>query len=338
MNPVAAVSARFFDRIYELNSSRLVMPVNKRYPIDQVAVDEWVIGLQTNGAPELVVRFAQTFQQNARHISFEEFYHELYKCAVRLRNSCAKTNKRIVMLIPEDTSTPVMRKSGFWVGLLIWPIVRPFVVEVVQGFQDVDMSLVESGNTVFLYADDASFTGNQASDLARLDAYEKSGKEVEFCMVIPFMTEQAREEIRTYWGDEIQFYSSSTDLLPLSAFFSREEVFEVALYPGFAQLKPEQCMVYFDHKMPDSVSTTDFLFLFGPVYLGSRRFKTRPFVSGCDASSLRLYPSHGTGKQSVEQELAHYLSYRVSPLTIEARGGVVCPARFYGGILYEWPA
>jgi hypothetical protein len=341
----AQPSALLMDELYQLNSGKLIMPVNKRYPVDKVAVEEWIGDLAnflSGEEREAVLDFALVFQQNMQYISFDTFYRELRKCAMKLRKMCIAQGREILLLVPEQTS-----KSNFWVALMIWPIIRQFVTQVVVDFDMVDWSKVQSKDSYLVYVDDASFTGSQASESIWFQNFPDD-KRAQLCFIIPFVSELARKRILDEIIDErfeyALFIHSEIELKPLSAFFTEEKIQKIQEYPGFVNLRPGQCMAYFDHKMPDQVSTTDFIFLFAPVYLGPGVFKVRSLVQNCDVTLHRIYRNRPNSQdelealETLETQVYEFLTKKQRLATlIERDGGVVCPPAFYRTIPYKWP-
>lgn len=281
IRPDADESVIEFDHVYEENKSVLLMPANKSYPINRSAVADWVASLQETGAPSAVVEFAQVFQANARHIPFSEFYEELVTLARSLSFKCQQEQSVIWLSRGQFVS-----KSNYWVCLMIWPYIREHVVRVNEGFTLNEKFYTQFPRVRYVFADDASYSGSQATNGIGFNRYlwhiDVPGT---VCVLVPYITKvaqnliESRHRIPSIMTIEILY---AVKLPVLSDLFPVEKLEEVKKYPGFAVLGETQTMVYFDHKMPDSVSNADLMFLFAPTYVRSeKRFVTRSLISSC---------------------------------------------------------
>jgi hypothetical protein len=277
----AEYSVTEFDFVYETNKSIILMPPDKSYPINREAVTDWVTSLQETGAPSVVVEFAQIFQANAKHISFAEFYENLVRMARTLSSKCREEQSVIWLAHARDT-----KKSAYWVCLMIWPYIRKHVVRVSGEFTTDESFYSKFPRVRYVFADDASYSGSQA--VQRTGFWEpRAPPDVlgKVTVLIPYVTKVARELIarndRIPPGMTIEFLYA-VEFQTLSDLFPVEKIVEARKYPGFALLGNNQTMVYFDHKIPDSISNTDLIFLFGPTYIQSEKgFLTRSLISNC---------------------------------------------------------
>jgi hypothetical protein len=343
-----ALTPFLLDAIYRMNAGKLKMPANQRYPIDRAAVEEWCVALEASYAPKIVIDFARAFQSIMMNISFDEFYKSLTRSATRLAEKCQEGDINIVVLVLTNT-----RKSNFWVTMMIWPFIRKHVTQVVRAQYEVNWSAIRPGKTFYLFADDAAYTGSQAVDLLTLHRAPVDA-DIKVCIVIPFMTKQAKNYITRSVLNPLIFFHSRTQLPSLIDFFSEEEISEIALYPGFVHLTPFQSPVYFDHKMPDTLSCTNWLFALGPVYLdrkirdasgmnwlvtfgpgreNDKQFQTKSFITGCSADDVPFTNNVTKASPSYEQTVADYLM-RGKPRIREI---AMCPPRFSATIEYDLP-
>jgi hypothetical protein len=242
---------------------------------------------------------------------------------------CEQNGYEIVMIVPTNS-----RKSNFWVSLLVWPFIRDRVAQVDGIGEDILWSRVLPNQTYYLYADDAAFTGNQAADLLRLNRAPAFAR-VEVCVLVPFTTKQARDHITRTLGKEPLFMRSRMELASLSEFFTTAEINSISRYPGFVHLAGMQSMTYFDHKMPDTLSTTNWLFALAPVYRGPGKFDTRSLVTGCSAENVAFTKFWDAEGEKRTEVIATYLSSGATPVRLDdAR---MCPPRFSATIAYTWP-
>lgn len=343
LHPLAGEEVIKFDRVYELNASKIMMPESNTYPLDRDAIAEWISGLRSTGAPTAVVDFAIFFQNNARHISFKEFYANLTASAQQLQSECEADNGVIVSLVPSD-----QKKSNYWVNLLIWPIIRKHVVRITLGLNWELAVRYPDVNVRYLYADDAAYSGEQAS--GKLTFYNPTipPPNLRACVLIPFITEGARSLISDTISKRmisVEFFKARDDPRQLHDSFTSKQLSEVRAYPGFAKLFPTQALLYFDHKLPDTISAPDFLFALGPVYIASSEtFQTRPLIANCVISfdTKRTYQHNGkvysAPKTQAEKDVYIATIFKETGYSIfNFEFLIVCPPRFPASINYEMP-
>ena len=149
------ISPNIFDKFYKQNVSRLEMSKSVNYPISHNNLNIWLSNIQK--IPQLS-KFGYEFAQTLTHISFGEFYENLWKLGITLLQ---KFNKNISDSEVNETNKVYVyiganpQKSNLWVICLLWPTIKP----IVKGLLTAIDSNIKSDT--ILYIDDCSYSGNQ---------------------------------------------------------------------------------------------------------------------------------------------------------------------------------
>jgi hypothetical protein len=146
------ISPVIFDKFYKQNVSRLEMPKGVNYPISHNNLNIWLSNIQK--IPQLT-KFGYEFAQTLTHISFAEFYENLWKLGITLlqkftTNKDPSVNKNGVYIY--IGSNP--QKSNLWCVLLLWSTIKPIVKGLLTS---IDNNISDT----ILYIDDCSYSGNQ---------------------------------------------------------------------------------------------------------------------------------------------------------------------------------
>lgn len=201
---------------------------------------------------------------NIRHVSFHQFVNALNQTIDRLAASGALDEPFALAPI-----VGTMCKSGLWVMELILdrtlighdPKFYPALVfEPGEDSEVFQRRALERGITTLVLVDDAAYTGLQAGLYARFISPRM--QRVEF--VIPFSTQQAKDVIL----ERIPVEKSriwSLEVIPVS--------------PLGVDGNQQRTAWYFDHKLPDSVSTFPEL---------------RHWISGCQSRKDCMLPPYKT--------------------------------------------
>ena len=206
----SALNVETFNLLYEENKEKLKPKVS--YPIDEVALQNWIHNMEKEthfiyknlkekdsfyrDSCDLQKLYAEWVRKTIRHIGFDEFYDNLQKIASQVRDLCEKKAKKIILCIPSDN---LIKKSNFWVSLLIWPFIKDYVVDVTQN------SLLEfyhdkrNENYIFLMVDDGGFSGEQMSQYVRNFTF--LGKNDTLMIGLVATTQYARDRIIKTWRE-----------------------------------------------------------------------------------------------------------------------------------------
>lgn len=141
------ISSSIFDSFYEENKSKLNMlkPVN--YPISHNNLNIWLNNIKNSNNKPLI-KFGYEFAQTLTHISYNEFYENLWKLGITLLQKFNDSQKVYVYIGGN------LQKSNLWVTLLLWPTIKPIIKGLLT---DIPKNFTDT----ILYIDDCSYSGNQ---------------------------------------------------------------------------------------------------------------------------------------------------------------------------------
>jgi hypothetical protein len=309
---------KFLHSLAIKNRETLKMPKGVTFPLKTDAMLKWV----ENQSTDLLKRVARVIASAARHISFVEFYNKLMMAAIWIENRYLPILRRdtaqgrpvypLVLLPGKD---PVA-KSNLWVLLLVLQAgfanqfgVITDINEAIQLHEKIPNAMIP----VIVY-DDATYTGTQIrTNIEPVFVVDRKYLElftdgtIKYVIAVPFHTKQAVVRIRN--GDPdyqdrpildvtfcpyAEILSQVSELSPdirglITELKDNREDYRIARkYMGFSDVCTA---VYFDHKIPDSLSTARRSFLYGEVMKlvdteGTLRFfaqqREEPLIKGCE--------------------------------------------------------
>lgn len=292
--PVVKYSgAREFEQFYEANKESLVMQQGSRYPINRIALAEWIADLALSGANKSARNFANIVAEHLRHVPWADFYGRLRRCATQLAERCKSEQRDILLFVPGEYN-----KSNTWCALIVWPLIREFVVDVVD---EIDQHIVHRIRrpTMIVYCDDAAFTGSQAHEAIVKSAvsyalFSKPNVSLFYC--IPFATQRAYYKLRGVGdGDRARFPPATDRIMNLYEINKKRPAEasicfdDLAKEPGFGTVHWFHSLLYFDHKLPDHVSVVNYIIAFAPCFhRAEQRFRMRPLVTGCNVADYSV--------------------------------------------------
>lgn len=237
------------DFLTELNKVRSHLAPKRSYPIDWDNVFRWAKEESKSSGDEMQ-HFVEVVASGLIHISFAQFLERLREAAELFQTEI--DNDPYVLVLPTETC-----KSSKWVAQLLFAHrMLPFMpVEIVN-----DTARVPKSIRKFLFVDDAIYSGTQmhATIYSQFKSIKSKSKDVHVFLIAPFVTTAAIKLLRT---EQITILYS--------------QVMKTLLQVGHLLEKPrtmltrltKQPLIYFDHKLPDTVSTSPGLLM--------------KFISGC---------------------------------------------------------
>lgn len=347
-HPQTSTAVRFGE-MYAENWTRLAP--TKTYGVDVDAVKAWQAGLGKTGAADkrrFERMFGRLVAENIQHISFAQFYETLRRVAFEVRGRAAELDALVVLFVPYPDSMGAVywKKSNFWVSLLIWPFICDLVIDVIDD-TGLGAYVDQAGQPkhLFVLADDGIFSGQQMvnhmlklTGVAAHDAVMIAAAAVstvawsllrDSWQPAASVSATLTEEENRGWPT-LLFPSYSIRLGTLeeyanrmladttvAALFLRDMRRFSASHVLRGEVQPRVTFAYFDHKLPDFVSTiTDLLALSTTVEAGG--VMVRSLIRGCSPQDYQAQQQY----QSVEF---------VPPVDQDN-----CPPVFYKGIVYTF--
>lgn len=239
--------------------------------IDVVQAEEWI---DAHPTPE-TQKAARAIINSIRHISQEEFEEKLKKTLDIFNNSLG--TEKYALLVES-------KKSSYWVSQLALPNLK-FLPEQIYSFDNSGDS-VDGNIRRFLYIDDASYTGTHVEEYMRavanlIEKHNIPASEVELDVVLPFISDKAKNtiaELQKQYGFKIQVFSNDKIELMTEKITDKQvldtirrmygHVFHDFSEESINNLFNNMSLTYFDHKIPDEVTTLESALRYGNVYDG----------------------------------------------------------------------
>ena len=186
------------------------------------------------------------------------------------------------------------RKSNTWCALLIWPVIREYVVKIVRrpvfAVQDAD----EKARILIVHIDDASYSGSQIADTLVGDSFrsivDDKRLDVKSMICVAAATVQASIKIKRAAPYAV-FPVATTRIKTVEE--SASDVFGAADAEDFivhvtstamaraAAFQLDLSMTYFDHKLADNVSTNDIMIAYAPTPSGRSMLRLHSLITNC---------------------------------------------------------
>lgn len=229
-------------------------PVRSNAPVESL-FQEWV-----NAHPEgLARRAAQAIKDNTQHISQAEFEAALEK-TVKSANDIIGENDFAVIV---DQG-----RSNQWVAELALPLFRKLPKQIADRQAYIN-EVARSGINDFVFIDDAIYSGQQMglNIFEFLEGLKLEGKdlsEVRIIVVTPYSTNYGRRNIQRYSKTYTIVFPQQETIQTIAEKIPDPDILETIskMYPGGNN---SRTLTYFDHKIPDSLSTIDAIFVNGLV-------------------------------------------------------------------------
>ena len=200
--------------------------------------------------------------ENTVHIDFRKFLKHL-KASVetfekQFKDNRLITNKDFILYVPHpDKNSPINEKSNYWVSQLVYHLLKIKPMEIVSktGLQKYYSGSGYKKELNILICDDGSFSGKQMSVVIEDVIYNPSYMTfwIEFHIILPFITKNAKKrlmEIRETLKKDIRF---KRKIVHINIYSNYEIIKNEGL--GYLYEDEYRASIYFDHKIPDDLST-----------------------------------------------------------------------------------
>ena len=212
----------------------------KTYPIDYENFEIWV-NKHPEGTPRNV---AERFRAASRHVSFGEFFRKYDAICAEINEYLSENEyEQIFFYVNTDSS---LKKSNFWLALYMFPRLELPVDKLFIGTNiDLLKDLSKSKKTIIIVPDDASYSGLQMrTNLSQISKFTFTHMDI--MLAVGYMSREARRLIKDLFPNSNILTCSATEYFPVFE-IKPDERKELGEYT-------ELYTIYFDHKLPDSVS------------------------------------------------------------------------------------
>jgi hypothetical protein len=219
----------------------------KSYPLDKEKVIEYI-----NASPDEFKSVLTKLFNNTIHISYKTLKFILTQNFKELIFYCKKNNIKTISIFLDNTSKKqIIYKSNFWIIQHFIKFIKDnsiddFVIDFI--YKKEDIIYLDSNNRLILLLDDCIYTGLQMKDNVK-DIYKYS-KELSFniYILVSCISEDAIKLLKEVAKHHKLILSKNIiTIYKLSKYVSSDEELKL--------LGSNKYLIYFDHKLPDSVST-----------------------------------------------------------------------------------
>jgi len=257
------ISTKEYDEIILTDSVKNFINRNKnyedlipkhKYPIDFVKADMW-INSQCTLYTQKAARF---FLEHTKYVDFNTFFYNLRICNNHFINTIKDKNYILLTLYNPFKGI----KSSYWLSHLIYPLLHPKPVDV--------LPTIENSNVItdYLILDDAMYSGVQMyHNLYHIFSVLEKHNNITIHIVVPYYTNQSiicldefTDEI-TKIGSNITIKIYKLILMKtLQEYLDEDEdnidIIRIKeIYTSIFNIKLDNVPLYFDHKLPDLISS-----------------------------------------------------------------------------------
>jgi hypothetical protein len=208
---------------------------------------------------------------NTTHINFSTFIKELNFCIKEFEDFVSKSLTQkfnsFILYIPNPpdsatnsfTKTNIEKKSNYWVSQIVYNMLKEKPTEII--FDNNEFKKSEKELNIIL-CDDGVFTGMQFYETI-YNLRQKYTDKLNLHLIIPYMSEIGRDNILQH--TRITFVHSKT---PPSIYFYTTQNIKSFGFPSYKtplSSPGNKYLFYFDHKLPDSITTIDMFFKFAYI-------------------------------------------------------------------------
>jgi hypothetical protein len=292
--------------------------------------------------------FASQFAEHLKYVSFGEFHEVSRQIASEIvanilalpqfsteynkQSLSPVTNINVILVIDG-----VFNKSNTWTSLLIWPIVSNYITHIVSSPLEA-LALHFTGKinqSIIIHPDDCSYTGSQFHNSFRqIPSYcKKLGikpDQFKYYMTFPYVSYQAIEVLQ--YAIDSKYLIIPNKTIKIMSFIKQMEkdgintIDLLKLLGRYESNKPESILfqwsennhvIYFDHKLADSMSILNKVIAFSPVRdPKTDQITTRSLITGCNEND--------------------YKPNDLTQIIYDFNDENTCPLAFYKTILYSY--
>jgi len=337
-SPLYNLSVDVFDKFYEENKDKI--KITDTFPINHEALAEWQEALKKG--PPILQQLGRYIAIGLKHVSFADFYDSIIRGAYEAVALCSRENRKIILLIDGT-----FEKSNMWVALLIWHVIKSYVIFVDDGSNNQGWkSLTDLQNILVLHVDDGLFSGQQVGraiekikDALRI---KTTTSKLQWMVLVAALSKAGGKYIKSNFPG-VLFPTTVIELETIGEIVRRtleleggnveqqyKDFFDGMKKPRFNKLfmvQENKHVIYFDHKLPDALSILIKILAIAPAIDDSIegdddevKISTRSLINRCVVDNYEFY--------GLKPEPGDYI--------IKYDEEKVCPQSFYKNIDYTF--
>ncbi len=283
----------------------------KSYPIDSDNFEKWVKNHRSGTDARKV---AEQFRLATRHVSIYDFFEKYNKICDDIIDYIYKTKyDQIVFYVDTENR---LKKSNFWLALYMFPRLHTALTKNSSNVFIIDRfpSPNPTKKTLIIVPDDASYSGTQMR--VKLWNAPKNSN-TDFFIAVGYISNEAIQKIRRGFPDTKIMVSESI------------ESFQIFRIPDNVKSKTRDVYtIYFDHKLPDTVSIYQLQYGIGIGFGTEHEFNYVPMslIKGCETYKKVKENPYLIATNEVD----------VSDLQDYVKEGEMCPHPPYKSIMYTF--
>lgn len=283
---------QLLEKFYSDNKS-LIYSTPQSYPVDEANFTKWIEYYQTDEAKHI----ASLFRKYTRHIGYNEFLQKIKSIASRIR-LLSKDYQRTILMIPNRNN---IWKSNFLVTLIFYGLLRDVITDVGITHKDIQHLPIEK--SLIIFCDDASYSGKQLSGyISSFNRHIKGPKNI--LLAVPYISNIANKLITFTLQNNTSniiippeteiFYDFMSNLS--HEYYNLERCDKIADKLGivrnynFDDEIVDLHTLYFDHKLPDTVSIYQTVYAIGCNLFDNRDIfhpeESLSLIKNCNLSSI----------------------------------------------------
>ena len=182
-------------------------------------------------------------RDNTIHIDFKTFMQHLYKSVQKFEKAIGE--KEYILYIPHPRGSPYNKKSNYWVSQIVYHMLKKKPSEIVSLLENIKNTEICN----ILVCDDGIFSGTQMHDISvEIKSFNEKFK---ISIVVPFSTDYGKNLVLNLYKEETVLYNESIIPEPKIPYLTKQK----------------RSLFYFDHRIPDFMSTYQQLYNTGIEYL-----------------------------------------------------------------------
>lgn len=312
-----------FDKFVKENATKVKL--SQTYDINDVELFNWTRQVAAWSNNNDVIAFANTVEKNLIHVSFTELFTQLRHVGKEILTLIEPFPNRVVVMIIDGG----YRKSNVWIAQLLWQFIGSEVNLIVDRPSSIPSELWEQKLFV-IHPDDMSYSGNQI--MGTLFSVEDSIEDypnATYILALPYISTSAVNAITSVIPlvkilkstQRIQNFDENLSDMGYKA-FSVMQTMHSSPWRELYAIQPTHALIYFDHKLADSVSIPSKL-VAGPIAYNPNTKEIRKFniIRNCENAIYK------TETGSIVDATTYVTDFDDM---------FTCPLAFYKQIDYTW--
>jgi len=245
----------------------LLDTVFRHYPLDH-SFDKEAVKKFIEASDVSVRDIVKKIIDNTDHISFEKFLMRLNSIIKELLDIVEKDKKTVVYCFLGESLVKVKNKSNYW----IYIYVLNYIEKKTNGKVNVklidNIDLIQEDNAKIILIDDCVYSGSQLRNTI-MEIKFNSTFTFNFYMLIPYMSKIGIDVIKNGYkfnknlnNSKFIFFKNMYMIKSVNDVLSVPEIYKINFYYSSLVTFNNKFMIYFDHKLADTISTIT------PFYLG----------------------------------------------------------------------